>query len=105
MIRWCVSVYLKSPTTYKHLKDSGILILPDRTTLNKYFNFTEGRCGFNPDIIDLLLGERKDYSPFERNVGILFDEMKIRRNLVYNKHSGKLIGFCHLGGLIMELQS
>ena len=103
MIRWCVSIYLKSPSTYRHLRDSGFLLLPDRTTLNKHFNFTEAQSGFNPDIIQLLLGEIKDYEPHQKNVGLLFDEMKIKSGLVYNKASGKLVGFCELGDINTEL--
>ena len=66
MIRWCVSVYLKSPATLKHLRDSGFFVLPHRTTLNEYFNFTEAKSGFNPDIVQLLFGEVKDYKDFEK---------------------------------------
>ena len=32
-------------------------------------------------------------------VTILFDEMKIQKNLVWDKHSGKLIGFIDLGDI------
>ena len=103
MIRWCVSIYLKSPSTYRHLRDTGFMILPDRTTLNKYFNFTEGRSGFNPEIVKLLVDQIKNYEDFQRNVGIAFDEMKIKSGLVYNKASGKLVGFCEMGDMNAEL--
>ena len=38
-------------------------------------------------------------SEIERYVTILFDEMKIQENLVWDKHSEELIGFVHLGDI------
>ena len=35
----------------------------------------------------------------ERYVTILFDEMKSQENLVWDKHSGELIGFVDLGDI------
>ena len=85
MIRWCVSIYLKSPSTYRQLRDTGWLhILPDRKTLNKYFYL---------EIVQLLVDQKKNYEDFQRNVGIAFDKIKIKSGLVYNKASGKLVGF------------
>ncbi|XP_033109046.1 uncharacterized protein LOC117110449, partial [Anneissia japonica] len=39
----------------------------------------------------------KDYQPVERFVAILFDEMKVQSGLVWDKHSGELIGYIDLG--------
>ena len=36
---------------------------------------------------------------FDPEVIILFDEIKIQKNLVWDKHSGKLIGFIDLGDI------
>ena len=41
----------------------------------------------------------------QKHVSILVDEMKIQQNLVYNKQSGKLIGFRDLGDVNNELLS
>ena len=54
MIRWCISLYLKSPGGYESLRNSGFFILPTRATLDKYVNFTESRTGINPDVILFL---------------------------------------------------
>ena len=76
--------------TYEHIRRSGFF--------NKY-------TGFNLDVIkhfiaDIKLDEMKD---FEKNVSILFDEMKIKSGLVFSRSSGKLIGFTELGYLNEEL--
>ena len=39
----------------------------------------------------------KDYFGIQRYIVLLFDEMKIKSNLVFDKHSGELIGFVDLG--------
>ena len=41
------------------------------------------------------------------NCGILFDEVKVKEDLVYNKYSGELIGYCNLdniGNAVMDLE-
>ncbi|CAC5399626.1 unnamed protein product [Mytilus coruscus] len=40
-------------------------------------------------------------------VGILFDKIKIKSDLVYDKHTGELIGYCNLdkvGNQIMDME-
>ena len=32
MIRWCISIYLKSPSAYEQLRNSGFLKLPNKKT-------------------------------------------------------------------------
>jgi hypothetical protein len=44
------------------------------------------------------------YHPNEqRYVAVLFDEMKVKEGLVYNKYSGEIVGFVNLGGINDEL--
>ena len=45
--------------------------------------------------------------PWRTYVGILFDEIKVKSELVYDKNSGELIGYCNLdkvGNQIMEFE-
>ena len=42
---------------------------------------------------------------FERNVGLIFDEMKIKSGLVFCKTTGKLVGFTEMGPINDELES
>ena len=64
MLRWCISIFLKSPSAYEHLRNYGFLALPHKNTLKKYTNFTEPCCGTNTDVIKHLLEEIKEYSDF-----------------------------------------
>ena len=61
--------------------------------------------GFSPDIIKQL---RDDVSfeqlkTYEKHLNLLFDEMKIKSGLVYNKPSGTMVGFTELGDINEEL--
>ena len=56
ILRWALSIYIKSPSTYKHIRSSQFIYLPCKNTLLKYINFTDPGCGFNIDIINRLGG-------------------------------------------------
>ena len=81
IIRWSLSIYLKSPGTYKHIQAGPFMYLPSKNTLLKYINFTTPGCGFNPDIIKRLISKLKldnIEDEAKKNVGLVFDEMKIK---------------------------
>lgn len=41
------------------------------------------------------------YSAEHRSfVGVLFDEVKIKEDLVYDKHSGEIVGYVNLGEIM-----
>ena len=97
VIKFCLSLASKSSSTYSDLRydsktGSGILVLPSLRTLRDYKNYINPRRGFNPDIINDLSVKTKEFSPAERFVTILFDEMKIQEDLVWENHTGELIG-------------
>ena len=104
VIKFCLSLASKSSSAYSDLRydsktGSGILVLPSLRTLRDYKNYIRPRRGFNPDIINDLSVKTKEFSPAERFVTILFDEMKIQEDLVWDKHTGELIGFVDLGDI------
>ena len=57
MIRWCLSMFLKSPAAYKQLASSGFLHLPSQSLLKSYTNFTDNLPGVNPEILKILIKE------------------------------------------------
>ena len=99
IIRWNLNVYLKSPSTYKHVRTSPFLFLPCKNILLNYINFADPECGFNIDVINRLVQEVKfdEIDEFEKNVSLIFDEMKIKSGLVFSKTTGTLVGFCETG--------
>ena len=90
---------------YEHLRRSGFIELPHRTTLNKYAGFASSGSGFNVEIIKRLCEDSDitNIKRHEKQVILLFDELKIKSGLVYSKSSGRVIGFTELGDMNDEL--
>lgn len=105
IIRWCISIYLKSPGAYKHIRSSPFINLPCKNTLLKYINFSDPGCGFNIDILDKLAKKLNipKLSEREKQVSLIFDEMKIKCGLVFSSTTGKLVGFSEMGDVNDEL--
>ena len=76
-----------------------MLVLPSLRTLRDYKNYIHPTRGFNHNVINDLAKKTAGFSGPERYVTILFDEMKIQEDLVWDKHSGELIGFVDLGDI------
>ena len=97
IIRYCLSLHLKSPSAYEELRNSGILRLPSSRTLYDYKAAIPPKTGFNKAVLDDLKRTTKDYTDVQRHIGMVLDEMKIKSNLVFHKFSGELIGYLDLG--------
>ncbi|CAC5389786.1 THAP9 [Mytilus coruscus] len=113
ILRWCLYLRHKSSAAYEALRDSGFITLPSSRTLFDYSHYTKSDNGFLPDVVKELKNEaskREMYStvdPWKNYVGLLFDEIKVKSDLVYDKHSGELIGYCNLdkvGNQIMNFE-
>ena len=97
IIRFALSLHGKSPAAYRELRDSGALILPSERVLRDYKNYFKPKAGLNIENIDNLQKKASSLSGIQRYVVVVMDEMKIQSNLVFDKHSGDLIGFVDLG--------
>ena len=97
IIRYCLSLATKSPACYEELRKSNILVLPSQRTLKDYRNCIRPKAGFQEEVLEELKATTNSYFDVQRYVVLLFDEMKILSNLVFDKVSGELIGFLDLG--------
>ena len=92
-----------SPTcirrAYETLRSSGCIRLPSQRTLRDYTHFVTTSTGFSDEVdIQLALAADVDHCPErEKYTAIIFDEMYIKEDLVYNKHTNNLVGFANLG--------
>ena len=93
MIRWCLSLKLLSSASYSALRSSNLLVLPSERTLRDYTHLSQP--GFHPGIDQQLCIEAKiDSIPdFQKYICLVFDEVKVKEDLVYDKHSTSLLGF------------
>ena len=100
--RYCLSLLAKSSSMYEDIRynektGTGFLILPSQRRLRDYKNYICPQRGFNKDIIMELSQKTKEFSDSEKYVSLLFDEMKIQESLVWDKHTGELVGYVDLG--------
>jgi hypothetical protein len=101
-VEFCLSIHAKSSAVYNDLRKSeknpdGILYLRHERTLRDYRNHFKPAAGFVLENIGVLKSLVRGYEGSARYVVLVFDEMKIKGRLVFDKHSGKLIGFTSLG--------
>ena len=104
IIRYCLSLAAKSSAVYDEIRydkksGTGFLVLPSLRRLRDYKNYIRPQRGFNKEIISELRNKTKDFSENEKYVTLLMDEMKIQENLVWDKHTGELIGYVDLGDI------
>lgn len=101
MIKWCLNVKLRSTSAYQAMRNSGFLKLPSERSLRDYTHWTKMSSGFQPSTFEQLLVEAryKELKEWQKFIVLLHDEVKIKNDLVYCKHTGELIGFANLGEL------
>ena len=82
----------------KHLEN--LVVFPSRT-LRDYSHCVKAGAGFSKDVdAQLVKAANMESCPeWHKLVILLLDEMYIREDLVYDKHTGKMIGFVDLGGI------
>ena len=97
VIRFALSTHSKSPSAYRELQDSGALILPSERVLRNYKNYFKPKAGINKENVETLRAKTSSFTPVQRRVAVVMDEMKIQSNLVFDKVSRDLIGFIDLG--------
>ena len=99
MVRWCIYLRHISGKGYNQLRDSGCLSLPSQRSLRDYTYYNRPCTGFSTGTDEELLRllESKGYEEWQRMVLLLIDEMYIKEDIVYNKHTGRIVGFTDLG--------
>lgn len=100
IIKWCLSLKMLSSSSYRALRSSGAL-----GTLRDYTHWMKSDAGFSESVDRELLKEAKidSVDDFQKHVCLVFDEVRIKEDLVYDKHSLQIIGFVNLGNVNNEL--
>ena len=79
------------------IKCTGILTLPSERTLRDYTHWIKGEAGFQASINRQLIEEANVKEEKDEYVALEFDEMKVREDLIFDKHSCRLVGVVNLG--------
>ena len=95
MVRWCLSVKQTSSTAYDTLYNSGLVTLSSKQTLRYYTHTCVVSSGFCNSIDDRLIQDASfdGVADWQEHVVLIFDEMHIKEDLVFNKTTGLLKGF------------
>ncbi|XP_063895591.1 uncharacterized protein LOC135118220 [Helicoverpa armigera] len=90
-----IAMYKKSPKLYRYLRH--LLPLPSPRTLQNVLSKMPMNPGFNKSIIDHLKRKVKELSCKDKTCVILFDEMSLKKRLIFNTAYDKVEGFQDLG--------
>ena len=99
MIKWCIYLRHLSSGAFEALRLSGCVRIPSQRTLRDYTHYVRALPGFSEDIDRQLIEAAKlqTCEEFQKYIVMVMDEMHIKEDLVYDKHSGELVGFVNLG--------
>ena len=105
IIRWCLNLKLMSSSSYHAFRTAGFIKLPSERTLYDYSHFYQSKAGFHVELNKQLMKESNvdELSEPKLFCGLILDEMKVKENLVYNKHTGEVVGFVNLGEINNDL--
>ena len=106
MIRWCLHLKLLSSSAYHAMRSSGYITLPSERTLRDYTRWIESNTGCQPEVTQQLLDELNKVKLPEHlksHVAVVFDEVKIKEGIVYDKHNCRMLGFVDMGDINNEL--
>ena len=95
MVRFAILLHSQSPSTYRTLREVGVLKLPAESTLRDYTNVLHPKSGFQMEVFIELKQMAEALKENERWVCLLHDEIAIKSGLVYDRRSGELVGFAH----------
>lgn len=88
--RWCLYIRHLSSSAYELLRNSGVLKLHSQRTLRDYTYYTRASAGFS-NSVDRQLMEAANIELCtirEKHVILIMDEMHLREDIVYDKHTG-----------------
>ncbi|XP_078495504.1 uncharacterized protein LOC100183340 isoform X2 [Ciona intestinalis] len=101
VVRWAIELFSRSPSAYEHLRTTGVLTLPAKSTIASYRNSISPEPGLNTKALEEI--ERVVKLNGNLSAYVTLDEMKIRENLIIK--NGKLIGFVDFGKDLVQTKS
>ena len=97
IIAMCLNMYVRSPRSYRDLKDSNLVILPSGRTLRRYKNSIRQKSGLIENMFTWMSDTaRKAMLPNCGYYGFLIlDEMKVQEDIVIQRIGSqiKVVGF------------
>lgn len=92
----CLLLRIKSKSAYEHLRNTGLMPLPDSSTIRTMISGMSCHFGFNTTALHHIEERLKDKSPEQKLVVLCFDEISILEELGFNVASLAFDGFVRL---------
>lgn len=89
------------------MRSSSYITLPSERTLRDYTRWIESNTGCQPEVTQQLLDELNKVKLPEHlksHVAVVFDEVKIKEGIVYDKHSCRVLGFVIMDNELLQFQ-
>lgn len=104
MIRFALAVHLTSPAAYELMRQTGMVKLPSSSTLFEYSHVEDVKEGIDETVLKSVTARLKKMKEKHKKYHVLMgDEMYISQNLVFQKSTGKLIGYTSLNDIDKEV--
>lgn len=91
------NIHYKSSSCYFFLRDNLGFTLPSKSSLHRWAPLKKLRPGFNPELLANLKNIISSMDDISKEAVILFDEVAIRKDLVYNPYLDEIEGLTDYG--------
>lgn len=98
LVRWCLHLKVLSTT---HCEEFYSFLVEEHCRTIK------ADCGIQSEVTEQLVKEAnlESLEEWQKYVAVVFDKMKIKEGIVYNKHECRIVGFVNFGHTNNELLS
>lgn len=105
VLHFTLNLKYLSTSAYRAIQQSGIISLPSARTLDDYTHWMTPQSGLQIEFVEELGRLLAQHLPSgQHDCTLAMDEMKIKSGLVFNKHSGTLVGFVDLGSVNRDIE-
>lgn len=102
LIRLALHLRSMSGAAYEEL--GKVIRLPSERTLYEYSHAFQQTDGCNRDIISHVSGLLEKMKPYQRFFTLIWDEMHIKKSLVFRKSDGRMIGYVKQDNVEKEIE-
>ncbi|XP_034245499.1 uncharacterized protein LOC117647711 [Thrips palmi] len=106
MIRFALSIHLTSPAAYEMMRQTGMIKLPSSSTLFEYSHVKPAEEGIDKEALHSIAQKVQKFPEKHKKYHVLMaDEIHISQNLVFQKSTGRMIGYTSLDDVDNEVKN
>ena len=97
LIRWCLHLKMLSSSAHNSLRK--ILTLPCGRALQDYMHWIQAGSGVQSKVTEQLMkaADIESLPDWKKYIAVVFDEVRVKDGIVYDKHNSRIVGFVDLG--------